>query len=167
MFLSLMRHANAGQSERGSDFDRYLSQCGREESLSAGEFLMKYKIDKALVSYVKRTMQTFELVQSQTGMINADIVQDLYKNSDPEIIYDLLAEQENTHKHILVIGHNPLIYDIALMLANHNSPKRELLITTMMPPARIITMYFPKLDNWQDIGPQQGEIVEIFTPEVF
>jgi phosphohistidine phosphatase len=166
MRLSLMRHANAEHAHHSSDFDRDLSQHGQLEANSAGEFLCEYKIDKAIVSYVKRTLQTFELIQNQTGQIPAEIVTELYKNSSPEIIYDLLNIQENKHEHILVIGHNPLIYEITLMLVNPKSDQREFLITTVMPTARIVMLDFPEINNWADITAGQGNITQIFTPNI-
>lgn len=165
MRLSLMRHANAEHSKNDHDFERTLSNNGEIEAIEAGKFLNKHKIDRVIVSYVKRTMQTFELIQEQIGQIPAEIITELYQN-DTDIIYDLLSAQENNDKHILVIGHNPLIYEITLMLVNPNSKQHEFLITTMMPTARIVTLDFPGISDWQDIGPSQGDIIEIFTPKI-
>ncbi len=165
MRLSLMRHANAEHSENNHDFERILSDNGQLEAIAAGKFLHKHKIDRVIVSYVKRTMQTFGLIQEQIGQISADIVTELYKN-EADVIYDLLSAEKNNYKHILVIGHNPLIYEIALMLTNPISEHHELLITTMMPTARIIVLDFPEIDDWQNIGPNQGNIIEIFTPKI-
>jgi phosphohistidine phosphatase SixA len=157
-----MRHATAeNNAQVSSDFDRILTEHGKKEAAQAGEYLRQYDINKAIVSYAKRTLQTFELAAKEFKNIHSEIVTELYQNSIPDVIYNLLSTQKNSDKHILVIGHNPLIYEIAFILAN---PKyHEFLISTMMPPARIITLEFSGVDDWQNIAPGQGEILDIFT----
>lgn len=162
--LSLMRHATAENTQIGSrDFDRTLSEIGKKEADQAGEYLLQYDIDKSIVSYAKRTKQTFELAAKNFKNTRSEIVTDLYQNDNPDVIYDLLNAQKSSDKHILVIGHNPLIYEIAFMLANPNSKHHEFLISTMMPPARVITLEFSDSDDWQNIAPGSGEILDIFT----
>ena len=167
MILSLMRHATAENTGPiSSDFDRALTEHGKKEATQADQHLHQYKIDKAIISYTKRTLQTFELAAKNCKNIHSEITTKLYHNSDSDIIYDLLRTQKNKDKHILVIGHNPLIYEIAFMLADPNSNYHEFLISTMMPPARIITLEFSGVDNWQNIAPGQGEILDIFTAKI-
>lgn len=162
--LSLMRHATAKNAGPGAqDLDRMLSEHGQKEAAQAGEHLRQYKIDKSIISFAKRTLQTFELTSRNFKKTRSEIVTDLYQNDNPDVIYDLLNAQKSSEKHILIIGHNPLIYEVAFMLANPNSKHHEFLISTMMPPARVITMKFADIDDWQNIAPGGGEILDVFT----
>lgn len=164
MRLFLMRHATTEKPSHASDFERLLTNEGKEEALEAAKFLHEYQIDKILVSYVKRTMQTCNLLQELINVSELEIVTELY-NSDDNAILNLISQQEERNKHILVIGHNPLIYDIALMLANKNSKHYELLVNSVMPPARVVVIDFSNIDSWQNIANNHGEIIDIFTPE--
>ena len=95
----------------------------------------------------------------------SEIVSELYDGDENNII-NLIASQEDRHKHLLLIGHNPLIYNVAMSLANSDSDKYNMLISTSMPTARIIVIDFPNMDNWKKILTQKGDIIEIFTPSL-
>ncbi|MDC0865241.1 hypothetical protein OAP56_04775 [Rickettsiaceae bacterium] len=92
-----------------------------------------------------------------------EIVEELYKQNCEKII-DLLSMQENKFKSVLIIGHNPHIYDLILEFAQHNTKEYAYLLETTMPPARIVVINFPNIHNWQDIRTTKGKIEEIFTP---
>lgn len=165
MRLLLMRHAETEKSKGKNDFERLLTEHGKLEAAAAARFLHEYQIDKMLVSYAKRTMQTSNIIQEQVTPADLEIVTELY-NSDQDMIINLLSSQEDHNKHILVVGHNPLIYDVALTLAERNSAKYELLIDTVMPTGRVIVIDFPTIDSWKDIHNAKGAITEVFTPDI-
>lgn len=165
MRLLLMRHANTEKPKSNNDFELLLTARGKLEAAASAKFLHEYQIDKMLVSYAKRTIQTSSIIQEQVTSANLEIVTELY-NSNQDMIINLLSSQEDHNKHILVIGHNPLIYDVALTLAERNSAKYELLIDTAMPTGRVIVIDFPKIDSWKDIHNAKGNIIEVFTPDI-
>ena len=165
MRLLLMRHANTENPNSKDDFERLLTQQGKEEAAKAANFLYEHQIDKIIVSYAKRTMQTSSIIQEKVEAAETEIVTELYKG-DLELIIELLASQEDQNKHILVIGHNPLIYNVVLELAQSNSKEYEFLIETIMPTARIVVIDFSEIDNWQQIKQTKGTIIETFTPNI-
>jgi len=146
MRLLLMRHANTEKPKDGHDFERLLTKHGTLEATEAAKFLHEHQIDKMLISYAKRTMQTSKIIQEQVQSAESEIVTELYQG-DIDSIINLLCEQEDRNKHILIIGHNPLIYDVALSLANPDSAKHEFLTNSMMPTGRIIILEFPEMHN--------------------
>lgn len=163
MRLLLMRHANAEISDDKQDFERLLTERGKIEAKSAANFLHQYKIDKMLVSYVKRTIQTSGIIQEKITPAELEIVTELYQGNI-NTITNLLNNQEDHNKHILVIGHNPLIFEVALSFTNPNSSKYEFLLSSMMPTARIIVLDFPEMCSWHELLNNKGNIIEIFTP---
>lgn len=164
MRLFLMRHASTEAAGNKEDFQRELTETGKSEALEAATFLQNYQIDKILVSYVKRTMQTSNIILEQREVAEIEMVTELYGESE-EAAINLLLSQEIRNKNILVIGHNPVIYRLALALANPESESYEQLVQTSMPPARIIVIDFQGINAWDQIEDTQGEIVEIFTPK--
>ncbi len=165
MRLLLMRHANTENPDGKNDFERMLTERGKEEAKQAAAFLHEHQIDKFIVSYAKRTMQTAKIIQEKVEVAESEIVTELYENNQDAAL-DMLAIQEDRNKHILVIGHNPMIYNLALDLSNNNSKEYELLIETSMPPARIIVIDFPSIDSWESLHNIKGDIIEVFTPDV-
>ena len=163
MRLMLMRHANTEEGHEKKDFQRVLTEKGKEEANQAADFLHEYQIDKMLVSFVKRTMQTSAIITEKATAAETEMVTELYEG-DEHAILDLIASQENRNKHLLVIGHNPLIYNVAMSLAKNSSSEYNNLINTAMPTARIIIIDFPDVNNWNEIHQQKGDIIKVFTP---
>lgn len=164
MRLMLMRHANTEEAHGKEDFQRILTENGKEEASQAADFLHEHQIDKTLVSYAKRTMQTSTIIAEKAPAEETEIVSELYEG-DEEAIINLISEQEDRNKHLLVIGHNPLIFNVAMSLAKNDSSEYNQLISTSMPTARIIIINFDGIDSWREIQTQKGDIIEIFTPE--
>ena len=112
MRLMLMRHAKTENGQDKEDFQRMLTDIGKEQAGQAADFLHEHQIDKMLVSYVKRTMQTSAIIAEKAPAEESEMVSELYE-SDEEAIINLIASQEDRNKHLLVIGHNPLIGPVA------------------------------------------------------
>ena len=163
MRLMLMRHAKTEDGQGKEDFQRMLTDIGKEQADQAADFLHEHQIDKMLVSYVKRTMQTSAIIAEKAPAEESEMVSELYEG-DEDAIINLISSQEDRNKHLLVIGHNPLIYNVAMSLSNSNSDKYNELIATSMPTARIIVIDFHDIDSWGKILTQKGDILEIFTP---
>ena len=163
MKLLLMRHAHTEQSPEKQDFERILTDQGQAEAMEAANFLDSYRIDKMIVSYVKRTLQTANIIEEQIPISENEVVKELY-NGTRENMIELLSNQEDTNKHILVIGHNPLIYTLALEISDSDLEEFEFLSNSSMPPARIIVIDFPSINSWKELKNHKGKIAEIFTP---
>lgn len=162
MRLILMRHAQTEVGYDKEDFDRVLTDIGKGEAEQAGNFLDNYQIEKVLSSSAKRAVQTCNIITEQISAQNIEIVHELYEG-DEERIIDLLSTQEDHDKHILVIGHNPLIYNLALELADENDSKYNDFLDYSMPTACIIVMEFRDIYNWQQIRDQKAKILAIFN----
>ena len=158
-----MRHANTEKPNNKSDFDRLLTEKGKLEATGAAAFLGDHQIDKIIISYAKRTMQTAKIIQEQVEIAEVEIATELYQ-SDQDSAMELLSAQEDRNKHILVVGHNPLIYNLALDLSNSQSKEYEILIDSSMPTARVVIVDFPTIHSWEALNTIKGDIIEIFTP---
>lgn len=168
MKLFFMRHATAEIVASKPDAERVLTDRGKQEAAQAGEFLRGYRINKILVSYVKRTIETANIILENNTIGKIEEVTELYEGKEEDVL-NLIADQGEEDKNILIIGHNPLIYSTALSLISPNGREYETLLTSQMMPAKIIIVEFPSLNNWSDIadllGNTLGNIVQIFTPE--
>lgn len=165
MKLFLMRHAHTQQSTTQSDFERILTEQGNSEAREAASFLHTEHIDKMLVSYVKRTMQTADLIQEKVTISEIEVITELYDGNQEDVL-GLLCTQDDRYKNILVIGHNPLIYNLSLQLADNESPEFEFLSHSSMPPARVVVIDFPTINSWKNLKNHKGTIIKIFTPSL-
>ena len=151
MKLLLMRHAQAEEAKNISDLYRELTVTGVKEAEIAAEFLQKFQIDKILVSYATRTMQTAEIIQKQIKCAKFEVCPELYASTSEKII-EIIYEQEAQDKNILIIAHNPGIFKAALELVEPDSPEFDKIMEEGMPTAKIIVLNFPDLHNWQNIS---------------
>ncbi len=163
MKLLLMRHAHTEQSPEKQDFERILTDQGQAEAIEAADFLDSYQIDKIIVSYVKRTIQTANIIEEKIPVSEREVIKELY-NGTIENVIEFLSNQEDTNKRILVIGHNPLIYTLALEISDSDLDEFEFLSNSSMPPARIIVIDFSSINSWKKLKNYKGKIIEIFTP---
>lgn len=113
MKLFLVRHAEAKTLNHQDDRLRELTQKGIKEAEEAAAFLQKYKIDKILVSNAVRTIQTGEIIYNKINSTKFEICPELYASTSEDII-ELISRQQDQDKNILVIAHNPGIFEAAL-----------------------------------------------------
>tara|TARA_B100000029_G_scaffold513303_1_gene612433 strand:- start:16885 stop:17385 length:501 start_codon:yes stop_codon:yes gene_type:complete len=106
--LFLLRHAKSSWDNSFlSDHDRPLAKRGIQDSLKLADHLLDTSFDRIFCSSSKRTLETADLVLSDTHMKhNMHITDDLY-HADINDVLNLLSTNGDTHENILLIGHNP------------------------------------------------------------
>lgn len=117
--LILMRH---GQAERhaakGGDFERALTERGREDAALMGRLLAGFEAtpDLVLVSAARRTRETSMAVAAAFPTTRIELRRDLY-HAEPEDLLAALEEEGDAARVVMIIGHNPGLHDLALRLA--------------------------------------------------
>lgn len=162
MRLFLMRHANTELIAGKEDFERELTLKGREEAAEGAKFLADYQIDKIIVSYVKRTIETADIILDRVAIKEKEVVTELYKSDEYKVI-NLIENQSASLKNILVIGHNPTIFKVATLLIDQGGHLYDTLMSTSMPTGRIIVIDF-NINSWDQISYKKGKVIQIFTP---
>jgi phosphohistidine phosphatase len=116
--LILMRHGEARQ-EGLSDKARVLSSHGVNQALLVGRKLQETLsgCDRAVISDATRTRQTAEHVLASCIAKETNYEALLYTANDAEEFTDALARNiKREDQVVLVIGHNPIISDMAGLL---------------------------------------------------
>ncbi len=160
--LLLMRHAAANVQLANEDINRTLSDIGRLEILEARKFIADLKIDKVIISPSVRTQQTKDLLFQDFEAIKAEIKQELY-TTNVEGMLSVIQENDDMES-LLVIGHNPVIYQLALKMADKKQDSYEMLIDMNMPTCSIVELDFINANYWQEIGIDSAKIVKVFRP---
>lgn len=114
--LFLLRHAKAQWADPGmKDFDRNLSPDGIEEAHSMGELMRARNLlpRTILCSSAARARQTLEHIDKD-GMFAAitSFNDDLYATDAPG--YLEIAARNGTDGDLMMIGHNPMLEDVAI-----------------------------------------------------
>ena len=77
---------------------------------------------------------------------------------------DIISSLDDNINCLMVLAHNPAIYQVALLKANKDSKNYEILIDTAMPNTRIVVIDFKQAVRWSDITYEIRFVAEIFTP---
>jgi phosphohistidine phosphatase len=125
--LVLLRHAKAERPGDQRDFDRRLTAVGAADADAAGSWLADRGLRPGLVicSPAMRTRQTWHgvavaLAQADPGGGAPEVHYEagLYDGGRTEVI-DLLRAVPDATRVVLVIGHNPTMSDVSILLQPH------------------------------------------------
>ena len=117
--LVLLRHAKAERPDGLPDHDRPLTDRGHADAAAAGAWLLAsgHVPDLVLCSPTRRTRQTWHSVAIALGGAGSPAVQyerDLY-DGDAEAALQIVAAAKEAQS-ILVIGHNPALSQLSVLL---------------------------------------------------
>ena len=115
--LILLRHAKAESvSNSGRDFDRGLTERGHRDAAIMGRVLAQagYAPDLAMVSTARRAQETWENAAPSFPGAKLELNRSLYLASR-ELLAQA-AEEGLAAGRLMIVGHNPGLHELALML---------------------------------------------------
>lgn len=119
--LYLLRHAKSSRTDQTlADRERPLAPRGSRDAKRIGKHLVRLEIAPELVlcSSAERTRETLELVRPALGASSTVRLEaKLYAASADELLERIRAVPEAVAS-VMVIGHNPGLQDLALVLAS-------------------------------------------------
>jgi phosphohistidine phosphatase len=119
--LCLVRHAAAGAAEDGTDIHRPLSPEGRQQARRLADKLAgrKVKADRIIASPADRTFRTAAVLAGALGLKEKDIRVDdrIYHASASDELLGVVRELDGRCSVVVLIGHQPVIGELALFLA--------------------------------------------------
>ncbi|MGE0251559.1 MAG: histidine phosphatase family protein [Dongiaceae bacterium] len=159
--LTLLRHATAVQNVQMEDIDRELAPQAEDEVASIiNQWENKDKIERVLCSTAKRTRQTYEMIRMfLPAEHKAIFLPELY-NAGAQHMRDFIAIEGEGAEHILTIGHNPGIHQLALKLS-HNARAIE----RGYPPAALTILEF-KGSNWGELNRPNCHLLQFIEPHL-
>lgn len=116
--LYLLRHAKARWAEPGSrDYDRPLDPSGHDDAERLGGTMLAagYVPDTVLCSGARRARDTWKAVSKRLPVADVRFIDGLY-SSDAGGYLDLVRMAGSDHS-VLVVGHNPMMEDLATALS--------------------------------------------------
>lgn len=164
--LTLLRHAKSDWSEEGlADFDRPLKDRGRRDAPQMGEYFARLELvpDLIVSSPAKRARQTAELFAVAAGL-RRDIcwVDNLYMASSGELI-SVLRTLPDDAGHVLLIGHNPGLEQLASQLIGADAYGMALGLRLPTSAAAHIAL---GVDTWREVQANTGQLQWLVTPKL-
>jgi phosphohistidine phosphatase len=162
--LHLLRHAKSSSKEDVEDYERPLSRRGREVARHIGKYLpVKLgPIDLVLCSSARRTRETLDLALSEFSPRPRILIEDeLYLASSAKLM-SRLRRLKSGDVSVLIIGHNPGLQELALALADDNSPDFRALASGKFPTAACASFAVPP--EWSALGYSRHNLTGYVTP---
>jgi phosphohistidine phosphatase len=160
----LLRHGKSSWSDSTlADIDRPLAPRGERASRKLAKYIRRKKIQPALVlcSPSLRTRQTLEAVEASLGKLCAvEVVPQLYAASEHELLELLQALPESVSS-VMLIGHNPGLHSLALILASRGADLSQL--EEKFPTGALATLVV-RSESWTALGRGEAELVDYVVP---
>jgi phosphohistidine phosphatase len=167
MRLMLLRHAKAEKAESGMrDRDRRLNARGREDAAQIAAHMVAHALrpDRVLVSSAQRTRETWERMVSAFAATPPVGFEDRLYESGTETILTAIKATDRSASPLLVIGHNPGLYDTArLLLAPRGGDAHAL--DDGLPTAGLVVIDFAE-DDWRKLAARSGRLKAFVTPRL-
>lgn len=162
--LMLLRHAKTSASTPGqSDHDRTLTPRGRRAAELVGLYLAERgnQPSRALCSTARRTLATLEPLRQRLDL-TVETVRALYL-ADSATLLAQLAQVDDREASVLVIGHNPGLHDLALLLAAGGDGSARARLREGFPTAALAVLELD-IARWDEIRPGCARLVELRVP---
>src|SRR4029079_880661 len=124
-----------------------------------------HSVRKLIISPpTERRGEPFHLVSPRLQGPPAEVDFDdrLYLTS-PDALYDRLKAVPIDAKSVLMIGHNPGLHGLALMLLGTGDAKSISRLEDKLPTAALAVFTFPQV-AWRDLIPAAGRLEAFITP---
>ncbi|MEA2745070.1 MAG: phosphohistidine phosphatase [Acetobacteraceae bacterium] len=168
--LLLLRHAKSSADDATiADRDRPLNPRGRRSAVAMRNAMRDLGLtpDVVLVSTARRTMETLEALEPWEDTPLVEPMDSLYLANPIQLTAALHGVAE-TVRSVLVIGHNPGLHDLALILAGTRAMAgggdNERALAAGFPTGALAE--FVVAGSWWDLREGGGKLVRFLTPRM-
>ncbi|MBV8505610.1 MAG: histidine phosphatase family protein [Alphaproteobacteria bacterium] len=163
--LHLLRHAKSSTKQNVEDHERPLSRRGRKTARRVGKSLSGElgAVDLVLCSSARRTRETLDFVLDEFSPRPRTSIEDELYLASREKLAARLGRLDTSDVNVLLIGHNPGLHELALALADENSPAFRALASGKFPTAAYVSFRVPA--DWSVLGSSRHAVIGYVTPE--
>jgi len=164
--LVLLRHAKSAWPEDVPDHDRPLAGRGQRDAPAMGRWLRAagHLPDQVLCSTARRARETWQFAQPELGADPpVSFEQRIYQASAAQLL-GLVREEPSAVKALLVVGHDPAIHELALMLAGRDPAPQAALerMSAKFPTGAVAVLALT--GSWVELGPGKARLTEFVVP---
>jgi len=169
--LLLLRHAKTEtDAPSGRDQDRRLDDRGRKDAAEIGAWLGRHPPFPELVqvSPAVRAKQTWELaweaMKEHAPPPQVEFVPELYGADPSQILQSIRAASVTDPKLLMLVGHNPGMHELALMLTGSGHKADRDALADNLPTSGLAIFDFATRD-WNDVAFRRGKLVLFVSPK--
>ena len=164
--LTLLRHAKSGWDDPVQrDFDRPLNPKGRRAAALVGRHLRRegFGFDHVVASPALRVRQTLEEVASGYGRTLAPAWDRRVYLASAATLIDLIRELPDAAPTAMLVGHNPGLEDLVLLLVADAAPGLRDAVEEKYPTASVAELSFA-VDRWADVRERAATLNRFVRP---
>jgi len=166
--LMLLRHARTeSDAPSGEDIDRCLDERGLRDAAAIGEWMAARRLsaDRVLVSTAVRARQTWDIIAPLLGQALTEVtpLPALYLAEPADILRTIHCTSADIGN-LLVIGHNPGLHELALMLSGDGAGDARARLAGNLPTCGLAVIDFDIAD-WRDAAFQRGRLEHFVSPK--
>jgi len=164
--LTLLRHAKSGWDEAvPRDFDRPLNAKGRRAALLVGQHLRKCELafDHVVVSPAVRVTETIAGVEAGYGAALGAVEDRRAYLASAGTLLDIVRETPGDAERLLLIGHNPGLEDLVLLLVPGASNDLRDRVEEKYPTGAVAEIGFDVTD-WSGVAAGGGTLTRFICP---
>jgi phosphohistidine phosphatase len=162
--LVLLRHAKSAWPDV-PDHDRPLARRGQRDAPVIGRWLSDSGLlpDRVLCSTARRASETWQLTQAGLGTSPQVSFDDRVYQASAGQLLDLIRRISPATRTLLVVGHDPAVPELALLLAAAGpSAVLEDRIRAKFPTAAVAVFEFT--GDWDQVTPGSARLTCFMTP---
>lgn len=163
--LLLLRHAKSSWDDPSlADHDRPLSKRGRKAAAAMSEAIHARGLapDRALVSTALRACQTWEALAPWPQTPPFAFVRELY-HAPPTAMLDLLRRFDDPVRSVLLVGHNPGLMELAILLIGSDDSVAARKLVSRYPTGALAL--FETDSPWGELGPGSATLKDFVVPK--
>jgi phosphohistidine phosphatase len=149
------------------DRTRALIERGRRDAARIGAYMAAEALvpDTVLISPSVRTQETWKFAAPALRSGIEVVTEDRLYDATVETIAGLLRNTPATVQSLLVIGHNPGLHDLALMLTTSGNAEAWKLLKRKFPTAGFVIIDFA-FDDWSKLSDRSGRLDRFVSPRL-
>ena len=163
--LLLVRHAKSAWDDPSlADHDRPLARRGAKALRRLGEHLTRaeHRPDLVLCSSARRAVETLDGIRAALPRrASIDVTDEIYlANADTllRLLYNLYGQVRCA----MLVGHNPGIEDLALLLVGSGDAGLRAQLAAKLPTGALVALSFD--GAWVDLGAGVAQLDDLFVP---
>ncbi|MGB0919721.1 MAG: SixA phosphatase family protein [Alphaproteobacteria bacterium] len=167
--LYLLRHAKADLAEAGQDdINRPLNRKGERAASLVGIYLAQqgYPVRGVFASPATRAETTARRVCEELADAPPLVVAPQLYNASYDGLMTWLAGLGDAPDHILLVGHNPAIEDLAGVMISPDSQETPMAqrLAEKLPPASLVVLKLP-IGDWSELATGIADLVNFVRPK--
>lgn len=163
--LTLLRHAKSGWDDpRSRDFDRALNPKGKRAAAQIGQYLRRERLafDHVVASPAVRVVETLAEVEAGYGETLAPVWDKRIYLASAVTLLDIVQGSPADAARVLLVGHNPGLEDLALLLVPLSADPPRAALEQKYPTATVAEIAFE--GAWADLAANTGRLTRFVRP---